>query len=61
MTGASDPALVFVALAIVFVALALRDYLREQRQLSPARHTWLRIALIFASVGIGLYVVRLFL
>jgi hypothetical protein len=59
MTGAGDPALVFVALAIIFVALALRDYLRGEGQLTPARQTWLRVAFIFAGVGIGLYLLRL--
>jgi hypothetical protein len=61
MTRAGDPALVFVALAIVFVGLTVRDYLRDQRELTPARKTWLRIAFIFAGVGIGLYTVLLFL
>lgn len=50
--------IVFVALAVIFIGLALRDYLKSEDKLTPARKTWLRIAFIFASVGIFLYVLR---
>ncbi len=53
-------ALVFVALAVIFVALALRDFLKEQGQLNPARKTWLQIALIFSAVTIGLFLMHTF-
>jgi hypothetical protein len=51
--------IVFIALAIIFVGLALRDYLKSENKLTPARLTWLRIAFIFSSVGIFLYAARL--
>lgn len=51
--------IVFIALATIFVGLALRDYLKSENKLTPARLTWLRIAFIFSSVGIFLFAVRL--
>jgi len=59
--GPASIGLIFVALAVVFVGIALRDYLREEGKLSIARKTWLRIAFIFAGVGIGLLFVQTFL
>ena len=53
-------ALVFVALAVIFVAAAVRDFLKEQGQLTPARKTWLLIALIFSAVAIGLFLMHTF-
>ena len=53
-------ALVFVALAVVFVAFSVRDYLKEQAQLTPARKTWLRVAFIFSAVAIGLFLLHTF-
>ena len=52
-------AIVFVAIAVIFLAAALRDYLRAEGKLSPARRTWIRVAVIFSSVGIGLYVMQI--
>ena len=42
---------VFLALAIIFVSLALRDYLKDEGKLTPARNTWLIIAIIFSAVS----------
>jgi len=53
--------IVFLALSVVFVALALRDYLKEKGELTPARKTWILISFIFAAVAIGLFVVHTFL
>jgi hypothetical protein len=44
---------VFVALAVVFLAITFQDYLRAEGKLTPARRTWLRVAWIFAAVGIA--------
>ena len=43
-------ALVFAALAVIFVAITLRDFLKDQGQLTPARKTWILMALIFSAV-----------
>jgi zinc transporter ZupT len=51
--------IVFAALAAIFVALAVRDFLNAEGKLTPARRTWLRIAIIFACVSIGLFVVQI--
>jgi hypothetical protein len=57
MFGTVPPvAIVFVALGIIFLGAAFRDFLIEEGKLTPARKTWLRIAFIFAGVGIGLFV-----
>jgi hypothetical protein len=59
MQNVPNLGIVFIALAAIFVALAVRDYLNAEGKLTPTRKTWLRIAIIFACVGIGLYVVQL--
>ena len=46
--------LVFVVLAVIFFGLSLRDYLKVEEQKPLARKVWLRIAVIFAGVGVGL-------
>jgi len=48
---------VFVALAVIFLAITLRDVLITEQKTTPARTTWLRIALIFAVVAIVLHFV----
>jgi NO-binding membrane sensor protein with MHYT domain len=57
MLGGNVPgaAIVFVALAVVFAVVAVQDFLREEGKLTPARKTWLRMALIFSAVAIGLF------
>jgi hypothetical protein len=52
--------IVFVALAVIFLGVALRDYLKTEGKMTIGRKTWLRIAFIFAGVGIGLYFVQTF-
>jgi hypothetical protein len=51
---------IFTAIAVVFVALVLRDVLRAESKLDPRRNTWLRLALIFAGVAIVLQIGRTF-
>jgi hypothetical protein len=51
---------VFVALAVIFLSLVVQDYLKAEAKLSPSRQAWLRIAFIFAGVGIGLYAIQSF-
>ena len=60
MTHNLNLGIVFSALAVIFVGLALRDYLKTENKLTPARKTWLRIAFIFSSVGIFLYMLQFF-
>jgi hypothetical protein len=45
---------IFALLSLIFGALALRDYLRQGRSLSPAGRTWLRVAVIFGVVALWL-------
>jgi hypothetical protein len=51
---------VFIAIAVIFLGIAFHDYLKAQGQLTIARKVWLRIAFIFAGVGIGLYFLQIF-
>ena len=51
---------IFTALAVVFVAVTVRDLLLSERKLDPRRRTWLRLALILAGVAIALQVGRTF-
>jgi hypothetical protein len=51
---------VFVALAVIFLGVAVRDYLKAEGKMTPSRQAWLRVAFIFAGVGIGLYAVQTF-
>jgi hypothetical protein len=63
MFGGTAPAvaIVFVALAVVFAAVSLRNFLIEEGKLTPARKTWLRVSFIFSGVAIGLFVWHTFL
>jgi hypothetical protein len=47
--------IMFVALAVVFLSVAFRDYLKVEGKMTIARKIWLRMAFVFAGVGIGLY------
>jgi hypothetical protein len=42
---------IFFALAVVFLAVSLKDYSRTKPKSNPARQTWLRVSFIFAAVG----------
>jgi hypothetical protein len=43
--------LIFFAIALVFLAVSVRDYLRTKGKANPARQTYLRVSFIFAAVG----------
>ena len=53
--------LLFVLLAIFFVILSVLRYRTTGNERSIARRTWLRLALIFAGVGMGLNFLHAFL
>jgi hypothetical protein len=46
--------LIFFVLAIIFLAVSLKDYSRTKGKANPAQQTWLRVSFIFAAVGIVL-------
>ena len=60
MQGPSSIGIVFVAIAVIFIGVALRDYLKEVGKASIARRIWIRMAFIFAGVGIGLFFAQIF-
>ncbi len=47
-------AFIFMVLAMIFVVVSIRDYLKTKGKTNPARQTWLRVSFIFAAVGIVL-------
>jgi len=58
--GPASIGIVFVALAVVFVAIALRDYLKTSGKMTIAQKVWIRMAFIFAGVAIGLFLIHIF-
>jgi polyferredoxin len=61
MNSPSSLGIIFIAIAVVFLGISFRDYLKTEGKLTIARKIWLRMAFIFAGVGIGLYLVHTFL
>ena len=61
MQGPSSLSVVFVAIAVIFMAVAFRDYLKAEGKVTIARKVWIRMAIIFAAVGIGLFFVQIFI
>ncbi len=53
--------IVFVAISVIFLSVVFGDYLRSEGKMTIARRIWLRMALIFACVAIGLYFLQTFL
>jgi hypothetical protein len=47
-------ALIFIVLAIIFLAVSIHTYLTTKGKTNPARQTWLTVGFIFAAVGIVL-------
>ena len=60
MQGPSSLSIVFVAIAVIFIGVALRDYLNAEGKMTTGRKIWLRMAFIFAGVGIGLFFAQIF-
>ena len=60
MQGPSSIGIVFVANAVIFVGIAFRDYLKREEKLTIARKIWIRMAFIFAGVGICLFFLQTF-
>jgi hypothetical protein len=46
--------------AVIFIGVAFRDYLITEGKMTIARKIWIRMAFIFAAVGIGLFFVQIF-
>lgn len=53
--------LLFIALAIFFVVLSVIQYARTGSERAIARRVRLRLAFVFALVGIGLNLLHMFL
>ncbi len=53
--------LVFVAIAVFFLAAVIRDFLKSEGKLTIARKVWLQMAFIFAVVAVALYFFQILL
>ncbi len=60
MQSPSSIGIVFVAIAVVFIGIAFRDYLNAEGKMTIARKIWIRMAFIFAGVGIGLFFAQIY-
>jgi hypothetical protein len=60
MQGPSSLNIIFVAIAVIFIGVALRDYLITEGKMTVARKIWIWMAFIFSAVGIGLFFVQIF-
>jgi hypothetical protein len=58
MQTLSVVSIVFIAISLIFLVISFRDYLRYGKQKTIARKVRLRMAIIFAAVGIGLYFLK---
>jgi len=52
--------IVFVAIAVIFIGAAFRDYLKTEEKMTIDRKIWIQMAFIFSVIGIGLNLVRIF-
>ena len=60
MTQNLNLGIVFVAIAVIFIGVTFRDYLKAEGKMTIARKIWIRMEFIFAAVGIGLYFLQIF-
>jgi hypothetical protein len=60
MQDPSSIGIIFFAIAVIFIGVAFRNYLNVEGKMTIARKIWLRMAFVFAIVGIGLYFLQLF-
>jgi TRAP-type C4-dicarboxylate transport system permease small subunit len=58
MQASSSIGIVFIAIAVIFVVIAFRDFLNAEEKMTAARKIWLRMAFIFAGVAIALFFVQ---
>jgi hypothetical protein len=58
--GPSSLSIVFIAISVIFIGVTFRDYLNAEGKMTIARKIWIRMAFIFAAVGIGLFFVQIF-
>jgi len=50
--------IILLTIALVFVGVALRNYLNKERTMTIAIKIWIRMALIFAAVGTSLFLMQ---
>jgi hypothetical protein len=53
--------IIFIAISVIFIGIAFRDYLNAEDKMTIRRKIWIRMAFIFAAVGIGLSFVQIYI
>jgi hypothetical protein len=61
MQAPSTIAYIFIAISVIFIGIAIRDYLIAENKMTIGRKIWIRMAFIFAGVGIALFFVQIFI
>jgi hypothetical protein len=56
----SSLGILFVAIAVIFMGVALRVYLTTGDRMTIARKIWMQMPSVFAAVIIGLFFVQIF-
>jgi hypothetical protein len=54
-------AILFITISLTFLALSFFNEVKNGSNMTIARRIWLRMALVFAAVGSGLYFLHTFL
>jgi hypothetical protein len=52
---------IFTAISVIFLGIVFHDYLKAEDKMTISRKIWLRMAFIFAAVGISLFFAQIFL
>jgi H+/Cl- antiporter ClcA len=53
--------IIFTAISVIFIGVVFHDYLKAEDKMTISRKIWLRMAFIFAAVGIVLFFAQIFL
>jgi len=53
--------IIFLVIVVTLLIASFRDYLKSKGEKTIARRIWLQMALIFATVAIGLYFLHIFI
>jgi hypothetical protein len=61
MQGPASVGVIFIAISVIFLGVVFHDYLKAEDKVTISRKIWLRMAIIFAAVGIVLFFAQIFL
>jgi hypothetical protein len=61
MQGPASAGVIFIGISVIFLGVVFHDYLKAENKMTISRKIWLRMAFIFAAVGIFLFFIQIFL